>query len=159
LPTSSPKKGETPRLKEPKQAEVCLTEYTKEMVRNIDQTPGEWAQAINNTIRHLLVEKRMTGRKLAEHMNRSNTYVAKRLRGEAAFTLNDIDTMGKSMGFDGGAFLASINTPKEISELKDVTYIHNGMDLRTVPVELLLGAASTMQDSRHLETERPPKEK
>jgi transcriptional regulator with XRE-family HTH domain len=124
------------------------------MPRKPEPEPGEWAQAINGAVRHLLVDHNLNGQQLAELIERSTGYVSLRLRGKATFTLNDIDNMGKALGFRGGEFLASIETPTEIAlkRIAPVTQIHRGVDLLTVPLDFSRGAASTMKDSEHLTT-------
>lgn len=49
----------------------------------------------------------MTGQKLASEIGLSQNYVAKRLRDEAPFTLDDIDKIAFALGEDAHTFVRS----------------------------------------------------
>ncbi len=53
--------------------------------------PGPFARAVSNEIRHALTDRRTSGAQLAAMTGRSQSYISKRLRNEAAFTANDCE--------------------------------------------------------------------
>ena len=53
--------------------------------------PGPFARAVSHEIRHLLTDRRTSGAQLALMVGRSQSYIAKRLRDDSAFTANDVE--------------------------------------------------------------------
>lgn len=62
--------------------------------------PGAFAVAVSQEVRMALARRRMSGSKLATLIERSQSYMSKRLRGEASFTANDIEAIAKVLGED-----------------------------------------------------------
>ena len=58
-----------------------------------EPVPGAFAVAVSLEVRHLLTDRRVSGAQLASKINRSQSYMSKRLRGEASFTANDLETI------------------------------------------------------------------
>jgi len=65
---------------------------------------GPLSRAISEEIRVTLTRKRLTAKQLAIQCELSPTYLNKRLRGEASFTLNDLETIAEQLGGDLDAF-------------------------------------------------------
>ena len=55
--------------------------------------PGPFACAVSDEIRLTMTRHRVSGSQLAAMIGRSQSYVAKRLRNEAAFTANDVEAI------------------------------------------------------------------
>lgn len=53
--------------------------------------PGPFARAISGEIRSVMARKQVSGAQLATRVGRSQSYISKRLRGEAAFSANDVE--------------------------------------------------------------------
>lgn len=70
---------------------------------------GEFASAVAKTIANLMTNASISGRELARRIDRSNNYVAIRLREEAAFTLTDIESIGEALGFEPSTFLTTVS--------------------------------------------------
>lgn len=62
--------------------------------------PGPFARAVANQVQHALVDHRVSQTKLAEMIDRSQSYVSKRLRNEAQFTANDIEDICRVLDED-----------------------------------------------------------
>lgn len=118
------------------------------MVTRAEPAPGEYSRAVVAEIQQVMASARMSANRLGPLIGRSNNYVSMRLRNESSFTLTDIEEIGKVLSFDPAEFLGSIKEP----EAPRVTYMHRGIDLMSIPLEHLKGAASTMEDSVHLTT-------
>jgi hypothetical protein len=86
------------------------------MGRKNEPVPGQWAIAVNLAVKAMLKEKRVSGRLLSELIDRSNGYVAARLRLEAAFTLTDMEAMGNALDFDPGQFIAGVTFEKCVED-------------------------------------------
>ena len=55
--------------------------------------PGRFARAVSDEIRIAMARQRISGSQLAVMIGRSQSYVSKRLRNEAAFTANDVEAI------------------------------------------------------------------
>jgi transcriptional regulator with XRE-family HTH domain len=121
--------------------------YNKYMSSNSEPTPGVYSRAVVEALKALMGEAQLSGSSLAKKTGKSNNYVATRMRNEKSFTLHDIADIGKVMGFDPAAFLGAV---KVVETTGRVTYLFQGIDLTTVPIDYLLGAASRMADTEHL---------
>lgn len=67
----------------------------------------------------MIDERGWSIRELAANSEKSANYLAIRFRGEASFTLNDIDDLAVILGFDAGDFLASVQvTPSNVTPLR-----------------------------------------
>lgn len=53
--------------------------------------PGPFARAVSDEIRMAMTRQRISGAQLAALAGRSQSYISKRLRNEAAFTANDVE--------------------------------------------------------------------
>jgi transcriptional regulator with XRE-family HTH domain len=62
--------------------------------------PGAFARAVSDEIRLALTRHRMSGAQLAAKIDRSQSYISKRLRSEASFTANDLDEICRVLGED-----------------------------------------------------------
>ncbi len=81
------------------------------MPRTPEQQPGPWSLAVTQAIRKIIDERGISIRELASMSEKSSNYLSIRFRGEASFTLNDIDDLAVILGFDAGEFLASVTVP------------------------------------------------
>jgi transcriptional regulator with XRE-family HTH domain len=61
---------------------------------------GKFARAISEEIRSAMARQRMSGAQLATKTDRSQSYISKRLRDEAAFTANDVEEICAVLGED-----------------------------------------------------------
>lgn len=59
--------------------------------RGSEPKPGKFAVAISDEVRHAMTRHRVSGSRIAELAGRSQSYTSKRLRGEAAFSPDDIE--------------------------------------------------------------------
>lgn len=62
--------------------------------------PGAFARAVSHEVRHLLTDRRVSGNQLAGMIQRSQSYMSKRLRGESSFTANDLETICRVLDKD-----------------------------------------------------------
>lgn len=62
--------------------------------------PGAFARAISHEVRHLLTDRGISGTQLAGMVQRSQSYMSKRLRGDSSFTANDIETICRVLNED-----------------------------------------------------------
>lgn len=69
--------------------------------------PGPFARAIAAEIRSAMARRMVTGAELARLTERSQSYLSKRLRAEAAFTANDVDDICRVLGEDLEALLVA----------------------------------------------------
>lgn len=53
--------------------------------------PGPFASAISGEIRSVMARKQVSGAQLATRVGRSQSYISKRLRADAAFSANDVE--------------------------------------------------------------------
>lgn len=53
--------------------------------------PGPFARAVSDEVRLAMTRHRVSGSQLAEMVERSQSYISKRLRNEAQFTANDVE--------------------------------------------------------------------
>jgi transcriptional regulator with XRE-family HTH domain len=65
-----------------------------------EPAPGAFARAVSHEVRHLLTDRRVSGAQMAAMINRSQSYVSKRLRAEASFTANDVETICRALNMD-----------------------------------------------------------
>lgn len=70
------------------------------MPKGSEPEPGAFARAVSDEIRHALTDRRMSGAQLASMINRSQSYMSKRLRGESSFTANDVEVICKVLEVD-----------------------------------------------------------
>ena len=66
-------------------------------VENSSGSKSSLARAVSAEIRARLAAKRISGKKLAHHIGLSQNYVAKRLRDEAPFTIDDIELIVEAL--------------------------------------------------------------
>jgi transcriptional regulator with XRE-family HTH domain len=99
--------------------ETTLFRYICGMPRQAEQEPGPWSRAVAAAIKRVIDDRGMSIRELAQSTEKSSNYLAVRFRGEASFTLNDIDDLSIVLGFDAGEFLASVNVNRgEVIQLR-----------------------------------------
>lgn len=60
--------------------------------------PGELARAFSAHVRMVMARERVTAKALANATKISRSYLGKRLRDEAPFTLNDVEAICKALG-------------------------------------------------------------
>ena len=81
---------------------------------------GPLSRAISEEIRATLARKRLTAKQLALECGMSPTYMNKRLRDDAPFTLNDLEVIAEKLGGDLDAFRhAAIEAMKPLPEDTD----------------------------------------
>lgn len=68
---------------------------------------GPLARAFAGEVRAALARRRITAKQLANSTGLSPTYVNKRLRDEAPFTLNDVEVICAKLGADSDGFRAA----------------------------------------------------
>lgn len=61
--------------------------------RGSQPTPGKFAVAISDEIRHAMTRHRVSGSQISGMIGKSQSYVSKRIRNEASFTANDVETI------------------------------------------------------------------
>jgi transcriptional regulator with XRE-family HTH domain len=61
------------------------------MPKGSEPTPGAFARAVAQEVRHLLTDRMVSGNQLAGKIERSQSYMSKRLRGESSFTAHDLE--------------------------------------------------------------------
>jgi len=62
--------------------------------------PGAFARAVADEVRLALTRHRKSGAQLARLIDRSQSYMSKRLRGEASFSANDLEAICKVLDED-----------------------------------------------------------
>lgn len=62
--------------------------------------PGELARAFSAHVRMVMARERVTAKALAEASKISRSYLGKRLRDEAPFSLNDVEAISKVLGIE-----------------------------------------------------------
>lgn len=62
--------------------------------------PGAFARAVSEEVRVALARHRMSGTELAAKIERSQSYVSKRVRGESSFSANDLDLICRVLDKD-----------------------------------------------------------
>lgn len=62
--------------------------------------PGKFARALSAEVRSVMARKQVSGAQLARRVEKSNSYIAKRLRADAQFTANDIEDICLALGED-----------------------------------------------------------
>ena len=62
--------------------------------------PGPFARAISAQFRSSLARQRISGVQLGARTGRSQSYISKRLRDEAAFTCTDVEDICRALGED-----------------------------------------------------------
>jgi transcriptional regulator with XRE-family HTH domain len=60
--------------------------------------PSPFARAFSSRVRVVMAQQRVTGKDLAEKIGVSRSYLGKRLRDEASFTLTDVEEISKALG-------------------------------------------------------------
>jgi transcriptional regulator with XRE-family HTH domain len=69
--------------------------------------PGPFALAFAAEVRALMARQQISGADLARITERSQSYMSKRLRGEAAFTANDAEAISAALRIDLEALLVA----------------------------------------------------
>jgi transcriptional regulator with XRE-family HTH domain len=64
------------------------------------QDPARLREYVAEELRVLLARRRMSGVQLAKHIGKSHTYVWRRLNGETAFDLDDLERIGVVLGVE-----------------------------------------------------------
>lgn len=64
------------------------------------QDPARLREYVAEELRVLLARRRMSGVQLARHIGKSHTYVWRRLNGETAFDLDDLERIGVVLGVE-----------------------------------------------------------
>jgi DNA-binding phage protein len=62
--------------------------------------PGPLARAFSAHVRMVMARDRVTAQALAEAAGISRSYLGKRLRDEAPFSLNDVESISKALGIE-----------------------------------------------------------
>lgn len=74
-------------------------------MENGTRTASHLREGVAEEVRALLARKRLSGAKLAQTIGRSEMYVSRRLRGETAFDLDDLERIAAALGAPIGALL------------------------------------------------------
>ncbi|QZY52888.1 helix-turn-helix domain-containing protein [Leucobacter tenebrionis] len=70
------------------------------MPRGTKDEAGPAAQAVAELIRREMGAQRVSGRQLAERINKGETYLRERLSGKRSFDLNDLDDIADALNLD-----------------------------------------------------------
>lgn len=62
--------------------------------------PSPLARAFSSHVRVVMADKRVTAQALAEDAGVSRSYLGKRLRDEASFTLTDVEMISRALGME-----------------------------------------------------------
>lgn len=62
--------------------------------------PGPFALAVSAQVRSAMALRQISGAQLASKAERSQSYISKRLRGDASFTANDVEDICEALGVD-----------------------------------------------------------
>jgi DNA-binding phage protein len=62
--------------------------------------PGPLSRAFSAHVRMVMARDRITAQGLAEAAGLSRSYLGKRLRDEVPFTLNDVEAISSTLGFE-----------------------------------------------------------
>jgi len=62
--------------------------------------PSPLARAFSSRVRIVMADKRVTAQALAEATGISRSYLGKRLRDEASFTLTDVEMISNALGLE-----------------------------------------------------------
>lgn len=62
--------------------------------------PGPFARAVSDEIRLAMTRRRLSGAQIALMIGRSQSYISKRLRSDAAFTANDVEDICRALQED-----------------------------------------------------------
>jgi len=81
--------------------------YAMSMPTGKQQESGAFARALSAQVRATLARKRITAKQMAEDCGMSPNYLGKRLRDEASFTLNDIESICDALDEDLRTFVDS----------------------------------------------------
>lgn len=65
-----------------------------------EPVPGAFAVAVSQEVRHLLTDRMVSGNQLAGMIQRSQSYMSKRLRGESSFSANDLEAICRVLDKD-----------------------------------------------------------
>lgn len=65
-----------------------------------EPAPGKFARAISAQIRAIMALQQVSGSQLGGSIGRSQSYMSKRLRGEASFSANDVEAISEALGVD-----------------------------------------------------------
>lgn len=68
--------------------------------RGSQPQPGLFAVAISDEVRLAMTRHRVSGTQLAAMINRSQSYISKRLRNESAFTATDVELICQALHED-----------------------------------------------------------
>ena len=78
-------------------------------------SPGPFARAFAAEVRSIMGRQQLSGADLARLTERSQSYMSKRLRGEAAFTANDAEAISAALHVDLEALLvAAVRAAKRL---------------------------------------------
>ena len=82
---------------------------------NLSGSKSSLARAVSAEIRARLAAQRTSGKKLAETVGLSQNYIAKRLRDEAPFTIDDIELIVEALNIEVGTarFIADADARQE----------------------------------------------
>lgn len=69
--------------------------------------PGPFARAVSAEVRSALARRMVSGAQVARATGRSQSYLSKRLRAEAAFTANDLEDICRVLQEDLEALLVA----------------------------------------------------
>lgn len=74
--------------------------YAMAMPSGRQPEPGPFARAISVEIRSVMARRQVSGSQLAIRVGKSQSYIAKRLRAESAFTANDVEDICQALDED-----------------------------------------------------------
>lgn len=78
------------------------------MGRQAEPEPGEFARAVSREFRREAGDRRLSGRKIAAAIEKSEKYVRERLADTLSFTLNDVEKFATFIGYTAEQFVARI---------------------------------------------------
>jgi transcriptional regulator with XRE-family HTH domain len=89
--------------------------------RQAESEPGDFAKAVSREFRREAGDRRLSGRKLATAIGKSEKYVRERLADVLSFTLNDIEAFATFLEMSPEEFVARIE--RDMAPTADIVHL------------------------------------
>ncbi len=86
-----------------------MSGMTTEQLPSIDKAPRPLRESTSEEIRSLMARRRLTGVTLANRIGRSQSYVSRRLTGDTAFDVDDLERIASVLGVGVRDLLPGVN--------------------------------------------------
>lgn len=125
-------------------AQIGLVTYSLAMGRAANGEPNEFAKGVSAEMRKELGNRRISGRKIALFMGKSEAYVRIRLADQTDFSLNDVESFCQALELDPVSFIERVESIAPVTELRPSTNVSGSRHdyLATVELDPLEIAAS-----------------